>query len=81
MHTTHSDLVAIKTAVRHMAARLENEAIAAGHWSSLAQNRGIDDVAERLRTVAAAIEDANANAETAVELLFDAQEREASEGH
>ncbi len=81
MHTTHPDLVAIKTAVRHMSARLENEATAAGHWASLAENRGVTDVAERLRSVAESLEDANANAEAAVELLFDAQERQAGEEH
>lgn len=80
MHTTHPDLVSIKTAVRHLASRLENEAIAAGHWASLAKNRGVDDVAERLRVVAESLEDANANAEAAVELLFDAQERLSSRG-
>ena len=79
MHTTHPDLVSIKTAIRHMAVRLENEATAAGHWASLAENRGVSDVAERLRSVAAALEDANVNADAAVELLFDAQERQASE--
>lgn len=81
MHTTHPDLVAIKTAVRHMAARLENEATAAGHWASLAENRGVGDVAERLRGVAETLEAASAGAGAAAELLFDAQERQAREEH
>ncbi len=81
MHTAHPDLVAIKTAVRHLAARLENEATAAGHWASLCRNRGVDDVAERLDNVASAFKDAMAHAEAAAELLFDAQERQATENH
>jgi hypothetical protein len=79
MHTTHPDLVAIKTAVRHLAARLENEATAAGHWASLARNRGVEDVAERLDVAASSLEDARAQAEMAAELLFDAQERQHDE--
>jgi ATP phosphoribosyltransferase regulatory subunit HisZ len=81
MHTTHPDFVAIKTAVRHLATRLDNEATAAGHWSSLAENRGIPEVAERLRGVVSALEEANVNAEMAIELLFDAQERQTEEAH
>jgi hypothetical protein len=81
MHTTHPDLVAIKTAVRHLAARLENEATSAGHWASLSRNRGVEEVAERLDGVASALEDAMAQANAAAELLFDAQELKAAEGH
>jgi hypothetical protein len=81
MHTTHPDLVATKTAVRHLAARLENEATAAGHWASLSRNRGVEDVAGRLENVASALKDAIVHAEAAAELLFDAQERQATEDH
>jgi len=81
MHTTHPDLVAIKTAVRHLAARLENEATAAGHWASLSRNRGVEGLAGRLDNVASALKDAMAHAEAAAELLFDARERQATEGH
>jgi hypothetical protein len=79
MHTTHPDFIAIKTAVRHLATRLDNEATAAGHWASLAENRGIPEVAERLRGVVSALEEANVNAEMAIELLFEAQERQTEE--
>ncbi len=83
MHTTHPDFVAIKTAVRHLATRLDNDSTAAGHWASLAENRGVPEVAERLRGVVSALEEATVNAEMAIELLFDAQERQTAEdrGH
>ena len=81
MHTTHPDFVAIKTAVRHMATRLDNEATAAGHWASLAENRGVPEVAVRLRGVVSALEEATVNSEMAIELLFDAQERQTEEAH
>jgi hypothetical protein len=81
MHTTHPDFVAIKTAVRHMATRLDNEATAAGHWASLSENRGVPEVAERLHSVVDALQEAGANAEVAIELLFDAQERQTEEAH
>lgn len=81
MHTTHPDLVAIKTAVRHMASRLQNEAVAAGHWASLSRNRGVEAVADRLEAVASELEDAISQAEAAAELLFDAQEHQSHEHH
>jgi hypothetical protein len=81
MHTTHPDLVAIKTAVRHMATRLDNDATAAGHWAALAKSRGVDEVVAPLEGVGAALREAVANAEAAVKLLFDAQEREVDDGH
>jgi uncharacterized protein Yka (UPF0111/DUF47 family) len=81
MHTTHPDFVAIKTAVRHMATRLDNDATAAGHWATLSENRGVPEVAERLRSVVDALQEAAANAEVAIELLFDAQERQTEESH
>ena len=81
MHTTHPDLVAIKTAVRHMATRLDNDATAAGHWASLAKSRGVPEVAAPLESIAAALEEAVATAEIAIELLFDAQERIMEESH
>jgi len=81
MHTTHPDLVAIKTAVRHMATRLDNDAAAAGHWASLAKSRGVPEVVAPLESIGSALEEAVANAEIAIELLFDAQERILEESH
>lgn len=81
MHTTHPDLVAIKTAVRHLAARLENEAAATGHWAALSENRGVGEVAVKLRGAIASLEAAKVAAREAGDLLFDAQERLSAEEH
>jgi hypothetical protein len=81
MHTTHPDLVAIKTAVRHLATRLDNDATVAGHWASLAKSRGVPEVVAPLESIGAALQEAVANAEIAIELLFDAQERFMEESH
>ena len=56
MHETNPDLVGIKTAVRQLAVRLENEAKASSQWASLAKNRGVPEVAVRLENVVVAYE-------------------------
>lgn len=77
MHTTSPDLVAIKTAVRQLAGRLENEARCSFQWASLAKNRGVPEVAVRLENVVAALETALANAKAVPDLLFDTHEEHA----
>jgi hypothetical protein len=81
MHETNPDLVAIKTAIRHLAVRLENEAKATSQWAALAKNRGVPEVAVRLENVVAAIEDAMTNAKAVPELLFEAQEETVGHTH
>ena len=81
MHTTHPDLVAIKTAVRHLAIRLENEAAATGHWASLSSHRGVPEVSTKLEHVIALLEQASREVKEAGDSLFDAQERMSAEDH
>jgi predicted RNase H-like HicB family nuclease len=64
-----------------MATRLDNDAAAAGHWASLSKSRGVPEVVAPLESIGAALEEAVANAEIAIELLFDAQERILKESH
>lgn len=81
MHMTSTDLVSLKTAIRHMAARLESESIAASQWASIARNRGVLEVAVRLEETSVALKNAYVNASWAAERLFEVQEKEASESH
>jgi hypothetical protein len=76
MHTTSPDLVAIKTAVRQLTSRLENEARSTAQWAALAKNRGVGEVSVRLESVVASLESALANARVVPDLLFEAQEQE-----
>lgn len=75
MHDVNPDLVAIKTAVRHLSARIAQEAQATSQWSSLAKNRGVPEVGVRLEMVVASLEEALASANAIPDLLFDAQEQ------
>lgn len=79
MHQTSPDLVAIKTAIRQLAGRLESEARNTSQWASLSRNRGVPEVAVRLENVVSALETALANAKAVPELLFDAHEYAANE--
>jgi hypothetical protein len=81
MHETNPDLVAIKTAVRHLAVRLENEAKATAQWASLARNRGVPEVSVRLENVVASLEEALMNAKAVPDLLFEAQEQTVGHTH
>lgn len=81
MHDVNPDLVGIKTAVRQMSSRLEQEARAAKQWASLAKNRGVSEVGTRLETVASRLEEALADAREIPPLLFEAQEQAASDTH
>jgi hypothetical protein len=81
MHMANPDLVSIKTAVRQLSTRLENEAIATGHWANLAKNRGVPEVAVRLDEVIANLKSAYVNAEAAAERLVEAQESDAEHEH
>jgi predicted metal-dependent HD superfamily phosphohydrolase len=76
MHTTNPDLVGIKTAVRQLAVRLENEAKSAAQWASLARNRGVPEVSARLESVIASLDTAVASAAEVHDLLFEAQEHD-----
>ena len=81
MHTTNPDLVAIKTMVKQLATRLENEARATTQWATLARNRGVPEVSVRLENVVAALEEAMANTNAIPALLFEAQEHATAEAH
>lgn len=81
MHMDNPDLVSIKTAIRQLASRLENEAVATGHWASLAKNRNEPEVAVRLDEVVANLKTAYVNAEAAASRLVEAQEHEAEHEH
>jgi|BarGraNGADG00211_3_1021988.scaffolds.fasta_scaffold06008_2 hypothetical protein len=81
MHMDNPDLVSIKTAIRQLASRLENEAVATGHWARLAKNRGEPEVAVRLDEVVANLKTAYVNAEAAAARLVEAQEHEAEHEH
>ncbi|MBU4174763.1 MAG: hypothetical protein KKB90_04440 [Actinobacteria bacterium] len=81
MHITNPDLVAIKTAIRHLASRVEAEVSEAEHWSSLAGNRGVGDVSATLDSVAETLRNAHADLDAAARLLFDAQEQQSSQAH
>ena len=81
MHDVNPDLVGIKTAVRQMASRLEQEAQAAKQWASLSKNRGVSEVGSRLEKVASLLEEALADAREVPPLLFEAQEQGASDAH
>jgi hypothetical protein len=81
MHEVNPDLVAIKTAVRHLTARIAQEAQATNHWAALARNRGVAEVGVRLEMVASSLEEALANAKAIPPLLFDAQENATAEAH
>lgn len=81
MHMLEPDLVSIKTAMRQLATRLENEAVAAEHWASLARNRGVEAAAVRLDVVVTKLKEAYASADAATERLVEAQEQAASHEH
>jgi hypothetical protein len=81
MHEVNPDIVAIKTAVRHLTARIAQEAQATSQWASLARNRGVAEVGVRLEMVAASLEDALGNAKAIPPLLFEAQESATTEAH
>lgn len=81
MHDVNPDLVAIKTAVRHLTARIEQEARATTQWASLAKNRGVPEVSVRLEMVVSSLEDALASAKAIPPLLFEAQEQATAHSH
>ncbi|MFH1149278.1 MAG: hypothetical protein V1748_02260 [Actinomycetota bacterium] len=76
MHTTNPDLVALKTAARQQASRVEAEAKAASQWAALSRNRGFDEVASGFDALAAALTDAACHAEAAASASFEAQHTE-----
>jgi hypothetical protein len=81
MHDVNPDLVALKAAVRHLAARIVQEAQATGQWAALAKNRGVPEVAVRLDMVVSSLEEALASANEIPGLLFEAQELSNKEAH
>ncbi|MBU4195082.1 MAG: hypothetical protein KKE79_02895 [Actinobacteria bacterium] len=78
MHMENPDLAAIKTAIRHLASRVEAEAVEARHWSNLAKNRGVGDVSATLDNAAETLRNAHAGIDAAAQLLFEVQEQQAS---
>ncbi|MBU1671050.1 MAG: hypothetical protein KKF41_04100 [Actinobacteria bacterium] len=74
MHTTNPDLVALKTAARQQASRVEVEAKAASQWAALSRNRGFDEVAAGFEALSAALDDAASHAEAAASACFEAQQ-------
>lgn len=81
MHDVNPDLVAIKTAVRQLTARIEQEAHATKQWASLARNRGVAEVGVRLEMVVSSLEEALASAKAVPPLLFEAQEQATTHSH
>lgn len=81
MHMTNPDLLAIKTAVRHLAGRVEAEVVEVEHWSNLARNRGVGDVSATLDDVADTLRKAHADIDAATEMLFEAQEQRSAHDH
>jgi len=69
-----TDIVSIKTAIIHLASRLESEAKTTEQWASLARNRDLPEVSVRLEQVAAALKEAFVHAEAAIERAREAQE-------
>jgi len=71
MHTVSPDLVAMKTAMRQMKGRLEQEAGAAVQWANLARNRKIPNVPEELEEAAEALRAACGSVDRAVERILE----------
>lgn len=71
MHTVSPDLVAMKTAMRQMKARLEQEAGAAVQWANLAENRKVPGVPEELEAAARSLEAACGLVQKAIELVLE----------
>lgn len=76
MHTTNPNLVALKTAARQLASRIEAEAKAACQWAALSRNRGFGDVAGGFERAAAALDEAGRFAGEAATTCFDLQQAE-----
>ena len=70
MHTVSPDLVAMKTAIRQLMKRLEQEASAAEQWANLARNRSVPGVPEELEEAATALRSACGSAARAVERIL-----------
>jgi len=81
MHMANPDLVVIKTAIRHLAGRVEAEATEVEQWSSLAGNRGAGNVSETLDNVARTLRNARADLDAAARLVFEVQEQQSSHHH
>jgi predicted translin family RNA/ssDNA-binding protein len=78
MHISEPDLVSIKTAVRHLSQRVSQASVEAGHWSNLAGYRGVAEVSENLKEAQEKLEEVGRQIDGTAELLFDAQEQQAS---
>lgn len=75
IHIENPDYVAIKTALRQLASRLEAEVNAANQWSALARNRNIDELPPVLEKVISKLESAAEETAGAANLIAGIQEK------